>query len=70
MKVSARNQFKGTIRKITHGSVNAEVLIEVAPGIEVAAQITEASVTNLGLKEGATAYAIIKADNVMVGVEH
>ncbi len=69
MKLSARNQFKGTVKKITHGSVNVEVLIEIAPGIQVAAQITETSAATLGLKEGATAYAVIKADNVMVGVD-
>ena len=70
MKVSARNQLKGTIKKITHGSINSEVSIEIAPGVEVTAQITSASVANLGLKEGASAFAIIKADSVMVGVEH
>lgn len=69
MKISARNQFKGTVKKITHGSVNVEVIIEIAPGIQVAAQITEASIAALGIKEGAVAYALIKADNVMVGVD-
>jgi molybdopterin-binding protein len=70
MKISARNQLKGKVKKISHGSINSEVLIEIAPGIEVTAQITTASVDHLGLKEGSTAYALIKADNVMVGVEH
>lgn len=69
MKISARNQFKGSIRSITPGSVNAEVVIEVAPGIAVTAQITTASVAALGLKVGGTAYAVIKADNVMVGID-
>lgn len=70
MKVSARNQLKGTVRKITHGSINSEVTLEIAPGIEVTAQITTASVAALGLKEGSSAYALIKADNVMVGIDH
>jgi molybdopterin-binding protein len=70
MKVSARNQLKGTVRKITHGSINSEVTLEIAPGIEVTAQVTTASIGALGLKEGATAYALIKADSVMVGVDH
>ncbi len=70
MKVSARNQFKGTVKQITPGSINSEVTIEIAPGVEVTAQITSASVAQLGLKPGASAFALIKADNVMVGVEH
>lgn len=70
MRISARNQFKGRIVRITHGAVNSEVVIELAPGIEVTAQITTASVHGLGLREGGEAYAIVKADSVMVGVEH
>lgn len=70
MKLSARNQFKGTIKTITHGAINSEVVIEVAPGVEIHAQITTASVHDLKLKEGGVAYAIIKTDSVMVGVEH
>jgi molybdate transport system regulatory protein len=51
------------------GVVNSEVTIEIAPGVLVTAQITAASVDRLGLKPGATAYAVIKADSVMVGVD-
>ncbi|HMX54024.1 MAG TPA: molybdopterin-binding protein [Rhodocyclaceae bacterium] len=70
MKVSARNQLKGTVKKIIHGSINSEVTLEIAPGVEITAQVTSTSVGSLGLKEGSTAYALIKADSVMVGVEH
>ncbi|MFA7281530.1 MAG: molybdopterin-binding protein [Sterolibacterium sp.] len=69
MKLSARNQFKGTIKSITPGTVNSEVLIEVAPGVEITAQITSSSIQRLGLKPGGMAYAVIKADSVMVGVD-
>ena len=69
MKLSARNQLKGTIKSITPGAVNSEVVIEIAAGVEVTAQITSNSVQRLGLKAGGTAYAVIKADSVMVGVD-
>jgi len=69
MKISARNQLKGTIKTVTPGAVNSEVTIEIAPGIIVTAQITSSSVSRLGLKPGGNAYAIIKADSVMVGVD-
>lgn len=69
MKLSARNQLKGTVKSITPGAVNSEVVIEIAPGLEITAQITSASVQRLGLKPGGVAYAVIKADSVMVGAD-
>jgi len=68
MKISARNILKGSIKEITLGSINANVVIDVN-GIEIAAQITKASVEELQLAVGKSAYAIIKTDNVMVGVD-
>ncbi len=69
MRLSARNTLAGTVRKIDMGAVNAEVTIEVAPGITIVSVITIDAVTNLGLKEGGNAYAVIKASSVMVGVD-
>ena len=69
MRISARNQLKGTVKKITEGAVNDEVILEVAPGVELTAVITKQSVQSLGITEGGTAVAVVKASNVMVGVE-
>ncbi len=69
MKLSARNILKGKVIKIVHGAVNSEVTIELSGGAELVSIITNTSVENLGLKEGKDAYAIIKASNVMVGVD-
>ncbi len=69
MKVSARNALKGTIKKLEIGLVNAEVVLEIAPGIDIVATITKASAESLGLAEGKEAYALIKAPNVMIGVD-
>jgi molybdopterin-binding protein len=69
MKLSARNTLKGTVKSIVVGAVSAEVTIEVAPGIEVVSLMTKTSAENLGLTEGATAYAVVKSSNVMVAVE-
>ena len=66
MKISARNQLKGTIKKITDGAVNSEVTLELAEGLEIISIITNSSVKTLGLKEGKEAYAVIKASNVMI----
>ena len=69
MRLSARNVLKGRVKSITMGAVNAEVCIEIAPGVVVTSIITKASVENLGLREGGAAYAVIKASSVMVGVD-
>ena len=58
MKLSARNILKGTIKQVTPGAVDTEVIIEVAAGVEIASIITKASAENLGLKVGDSAYAI------------
>lgn len=69
MKVSARNALPGMIRKIERGAVNAEVMIEVAPGLTIASIITLDAVDDLKLKVGDRAYAVIKASSVMIGVD-
>ncbi len=69
MKISARNVLKGKVKKIIVGEVNTEVVIEVAGGAEVVAMITKSSADGLGLSEGKSVYAVIKASNVMVGVD-
>ncbi|HMM27892.1 MAG TPA: molybdopterin-binding protein [Aggregatilineaceae bacterium] len=69
MKLSARNQLKGTIKRITPGAVNSEVVIELPGGIEIVSIITASSAESLNLRVGQEAYAVIKASNVMIGVE-
>jgi len=70
MKVSARNVFKGKIKSVKKGAVNGEVVIEIAPGVEVVSIITLGSIATLGLRKGKEAYAVIKASNVMIGSAH
>ena len=70
MIVSARNQLKGKVVSITEGSVNSVVSIEIAPDVVVQAVVTKGAVDELGLTPGSEAYAIIKASQVMVAVEH
>ncbi|ABV36157.1 TOBE domain protein [Shewanella sediminis HAW-EB3] len=69
MKISARNSLNGKIKSIQEGSVNNEVVIELAPGVEITSVVTKASCEHLGLKVGGSAYAVIKASNVMVAVD-
>lgn len=69
MKLSARNVLKGTVKSIQHGAVDTEVVIELTPGVEIVSFITKSSAEGLGLKVGGSAYAIIKAPMVIVGVD-
>ncbi len=67
--LSARNQLAGTIKSVTKGAVNASVALELADGTVVTGSITNAAVEDLGLAEGVKALAIVKATDVLVGVE-
>ena len=69
MKLSARNVLKGTIKEIEIGAVNVEVIVEVAPGIKLTSIITKKSYKNLGLEIGKEAFAVVKASNVIIGIE-
>jgi molybdopterin-binding protein len=61
MRLSARNVLKG--------AVNAEVVIELPGGALITSIITKESALSLKLAEGQPAYAVIKASEVLVGVD-
>lgn len=69
MRLSARNILKGTVVQINKGAVNTEVILELPGGEKLVSVITNTSVENLELKVGKQAYAIIKASNIMIGVD-
>jgi molybdopterin-binding protein len=69
MKLSARNVLPATVKTVKPGAVDTEIVVELAPGIEIVSIITKQSAEKLGLKPGAKAYAVIKASSVMMGVD-
>lgn len=69
MILSARNQLKGTVKSIKKGAVNNEVVIELPGGALITSIITQGACAALKLKKGKEAYAIVKASNVMIGVD-
>ncbi len=69
-RLSARNILPGTIGKLLDGAVNSEVAVALAGGPEIVASITRQSVAALDLKVGDHVSAVIKASNVLVGVDH
>lgn len=68
MKLSARNVLQGTIVEIVTGAVTSHVRLDLGGSI-VTAAITNEAVAELGLAVGAKASAVIKASDVMIGVD-
>jgi len=68
MRTSARNQLGGMVTSVTIGAVMAEVVVNV-DGVSVVAVITKESAEKLSLAEGSKVSAIIKATDVMIGVD-
>lgn len=66
MKLSARNQFEGTVTNITQGQAMAEVTVKIG-NLQFVSAITEGSVKNMGLNVNDTVTVAIKATDVMVG---
>jgi molybdopterin-binding protein len=68
MKLSARNQLKGKIIDVKKGATTTHVGLDVA-GTRITASITNEAADELKLVAGHTAYAVIKASDVMVGID-
>jgi molybdate transport system regulatory protein len=69
LKLSARNQLRGTVLSVKRGAVNAEVSLGLEGGAVVTAVVTNESADTLGLVEGASAVAVFKASSVILGVK-
>ncbi len=67
MKLSARNQIKGTVTSITEGVVNAKVTIDIGGGNVITSVISVDAAKDLGLAIGSEVIAIIKSSSVILG---
>ncbi len=63
---SARNHFTGSISALHPGSVNTQVSVDIGVDNPLMVSVTNASVTKLGLAEGASISAFFKAPAVVV----
>ena len=68
MRLSARNRLKGKVVEVTKGQTTAHVRLDVN-GTVITAAITNEAVDDLGLAVGQDAYAVVKAFDVMIGVD-
>jgi molybdate transport system regulatory protein len=68
-KSTAENMFRGTVSRITVGKITAEVVVSIAPGIELCSVITEESKKRLGIKEDDTLWVGFNAFAVVLHVD-
>ncbi len=68
IRLSARNCLNGTVVSVNEGAVNAEVTLELPGGTRVYSIVTREAVTELGLAQGVSATAVIKASHIILGV--
>lgn len=66
MKTSARNQFRGTVKTVKKGAVNADVILDLGKGLQIFANITDEAVDDLGLRPGLPAIALIKSSFILL----
>jgi len=69
MRMSTRNQLPGTVTSVQHGSVMSTVRVTLSGGDTITAAITREAAEELGLDSGVTVTVLIKATEVMLGVE-
>lgn len=67
--ISARNFLCGQVTRITEGSVNVEVVVELQGGNTLSSIITHSALDELKLAEGESICALIKASHVLIGVD-
>jgi molybdopterin-binding protein len=69
MRISARNQLKGTVVDVVKGATTSHVRIDIGGGTIVTASITNQAVDELKLAKGVPAIAVIKASGVLVAID-
>lgn len=68
MKLSAQNQLKGKILKVDEGLITAKVLLDLGNGNIISSIISKDAISDLNLKPGDEAFAVIKSTEVIIGV--
>jgi molybdopterin-binding protein len=69
MRISARNQIKGTVVEVKKGATTSHVRVDVGNGQVVTSSITNEAVDELGIKAKSHVTVVVKASDVMIGVD-
>jgi molybdopterin-binding protein len=69
MRLSARNQIKGTVANVKKGATTAHVRVDIGNGVVMTSSITNEAVDELGIKAGGKVIVVVKASDVMIAVD-
>ena len=69
MRISARNQIKGTVIDVKKGATTSHVRVDIGNGQTVTSSITNESVDELGIKAKGNVTVVVKASDVMIAVD-
>jgi molybdopterin-binding protein len=69
MRLSARNQIKGTVVEVKKGATTSHVRVDIGNGQIVTSSITNEAVDELGIKAKGNVTVVVKASDVMIGVD-
>jgi molybdopterin-binding protein len=69
MRISARNQIKGTVIEVTKGATTSHVRVDIGNGNVITSAITNEAVDELGIKAKGHVTVVVKASDVMIAVE-
>jgi molybdopterin-binding protein len=69
MRISARNQIKGTVVDVKKGATTAHVRVDIGNGQTVTSAITNEAVEELGIEAQGRVTVVVKASDVMIAVD-
>jgi len=69
MRLSARNQIKGTVADVKKGATTAHVRVDIGNGVVMTSSITNEAIDELGIKPGCKVTVVVKASDVMIAVD-
>jgi molybdopterin-binding protein len=69
MRISARNQIKGTVVEVKKGATTAHVRVDIGNGQIVTSAITNEAVEELGIEAQGRVTVVVKASDVMIAVD-
>jgi molybdopterin-binding protein len=69
MRISARNQIKGTVVEVKKGATTSHVRVDIGGGQIVTSSITNEAIDDLGIKAKGAVIVVVKASDVMIAVD-
>ncbi|MFZ3354537.1 MAG: TOBE domain-containing protein [Xanthobacteraceae bacterium] len=69
MRLSARNQIKGTVVEVKKGATTSHVRVDIGNGQIMTSSITNEAVDELGIKAKGQVIVVVKASDVMIAVD-